>query len=272
MLNKPEPPVFPFTLPLTFGGFFVGETSVSTTASATLSRRLDANLNVTAFPSPELKLSGFTNAGLQATANFDPVMNLHAYGYATQTATATVNALINAALFGNSSLRGVIFIEGAEEELALGNANVAVLVALPAAAKLTGFMAANAAETVGFGNPVLSYPISSVPLSVTATGLTIAGIDHPADAELVIVPVTPPGQISANVAAKTSTVGVVTASEAVWVGYHAAALLGITDHATVNAIVGLIEASLAVTATGTVDATLQPMVAAQVTGWWHFPE
>lgn len=271
-LNKPEPPVLPFVLPLTFGGIFVGETSVTTTASAVLTRSLDANVDVTAFPTPELNLSGLADAALQTNVNADQVLNLHGYGSATQTATATVNALINAALIGNSSLRGVIFIEGAEDELALGNANVAVLVALPATAKLTGFMAASRAETVGFGNPVLSYPISSVPLVVTPITSGVAGVNHPASAELVIVPVTVPGELTANFAANAKTVGTVSTSEAMWVGYKIAAQLGITSQRTIDAIVGLIKAGLVVTATGTVDATLQPLVNSQVTGWWHFPE
>lgn len=272
VLDKPGPPVFPYELPFTFGGIFVGETSVTTTASAILTRSIDAEVEVAAFPTVEINLSGLADTSLPVTAHRDELLHLHAYGYASQSAQADFATVINAALIGRASLQGVVFIEGAEDEQAFANANVAVLVALPAAAKLTGFMTADVTETVAFGDPVLSYPISAVPMAVTADPLVIAGIDHPAEAELVIIPASVPGQLTANFSANAKTVGTISTSEAMWVGYRIAAQLGITNQRTVDAIVGLIEAGLVVVAHGTVDATLQPLVNTQVTGWWHFPE
>lgn len=272
-LNEPAPISFPLQLPFVFGGMIMpGQIAANTYAAATLIRQLDAMLEAESATTADQQLHGVTDASVSALVHFDKEIKLDAYAYADLPVEAAISAVINAHLYGYAPLAGFVFIDGAEDELAIGNTSVAVVVALSAAAKLDGSMLTDQTVGVGFGNPVLSYPISAPPVAVTAAARAVGGVNHPAGANLVIVPVTPPGEMSANFAAKTHTATVANTAEAFSVGYRIAASLGITDHATVEAIVGVIRASLEVSANGTADATLQPIVITSVTGWWHFPE
>lgn len=273
-LNEPVPIALPLTLPYVFGGMLMpGEITANITAEIVLSRSLDADLSAEAILSAGQKLDGVAHASTEALVHVDKHLTLDGYGYADLAVSGGISSHINAALYGYAPLRGVVFIEGAEDELALGNASVRVTVALPAAANLDGVMIP-VEQPIGvtFGDPVLSYPISAELITVTAANPAIGSIDHPAEAGLVIVPVVAPGEMSANFAANAKTAVAISTGEAFRVGYLIAAQLGITSQRSVDAIVGLIKAGLVVTANATVDATLQPLVNSQVTGWWHFPE
>lgn len=272
-LNEAVPISFPLTLPFVFGGTHMpGETTVNFSAGATVTTSIDAQLNAQSVVIAGQQLFGRADASTAAFAAFDRGLKLDGYGHTSLAVTAETSPIINAALVGNSKLNGVVFIDSSEEELAAANAVMLVTVGIPAAARLDGRMTASQPVSVGFGNPVLSYPISAVPLTVTADGSAFAAKLHLTGAALTVTPVSLPGQVRANFAANAKAVGVATATDAMRVGWKIAAQLGITNERTVNAIVGLIKSTLAVTANRTASATLQPLANIQVTGWWHFPE